>query len=292
MLVAERKGGGIRPVARFRRITGMGKELRTTGRIGPREFRASVSALKEFRGKMERLGVTRHRACGTAALRTASNRKEFLAAAAAAGVRIEVITASEEARRTWEGIDGRHRGGRGAVAMDIGGGSTEFIAGPGPGDSISLPIGVVVVCGLLPISDPPEAWQIRNLKRYFDARILDGTFSWGRRRFRRMVGTAGTFTTLAALDAGMTEYDPASIDGYGMSLRRMRSWGERLASLTDAGRLRLPGMEEGRERYIVPGVLQAVAAMERFGIRELVVSDAGLLEGILLGIKNGKGERG
>ncbi|MBI5419017.1 MAG: hypothetical protein HZA60_02910, partial [Deltaproteobacteria bacterium] len=201
------------------------------------------------------------------------------------------ISAEEEGRRTWEGIHVRVPGDGGSVVMDIGGGSTEFIAGMGKGASVSLPIGVVVVCGLFAISDPPEPWQIRNLRYFFSERISAGALSWGKRRFCRMIGTAGTFTTLAALDGKMTEYRPEKIDGYRMSLSRLRRWEERLARLTDAERLGLPGMEKGRERYIVPGTCQAVAAMEHFGVKELVISDTGLLEGIILGIPDGKGER-
>lgn len=284
MLVAGRIGGALRPVDRMRRITGMGKELRATGGIGEPELRESVLALKEFRGRMDALGVSRYRACGTAGLREAANRAAFLEAAKAVGVKVEVITAGEEARRTWQGIRGRLRGGVGSVVMDIGGGSTEFIAGMGRGGSVSLPIGVVVSLGLLPLSDPPQGWQIRNLKYYFAERITAGTSAWRKRRFRRMVGTAGTFTTLAALDRKMRTYRPEKIDGYAMSLERLKAWEERLGKLSEAERLRLPGMEKGRERYIVPGVCQAVAAMESMNVKELIVSDAGLLEGILLGI--------
>src|SRR4030042_365925 len=68
---------------------------------------------------MDALGVARYRACGTAGLREASNREEFLAAAAKAGVSVEIISAREEARRTWEGAVGKTRGG--ALVMDIGG---------------------------------------------------------------------------------------------------------------------------------------------------------------------------
>lgn len=292
MLVAERHRGKLRPVERMRRITGMGKEIRATGGIGEREFADSVSVLREFRGRMDALGVVQYRACGTAALREARNRDAFLEASAAAGVKVEVISAAEEARRTWNGIGARLRGGGNAVAMDIGGGSTEFIAGPGKGESVSLPIGVVVSCGLLPLSDPPEAWQLRNLRLYFSERIRSGTAAWGTRKFRRLVGTAGTFTTLAALEWRMKAYRPEKIDGYEISIERLRYWEERLGRLCEKERLRLPGMEKGRERYIVPGVCQAVAAMERFGTEKLVVSDAGLLEGILLGLADGKGEKG
>jgi exopolyphosphatase/guanosine-5'-triphosphate,3'-diphosphate pyrophosphatase len=292
MLVAKREGGRLRPVARARRLTGMGKELRATGRIGETEFRESLSALKEFRQRMDASGVERYRACGTAGLREAANRPAFIEAARTAGIEIEVITAEEEARRTWQGLHGRLRDGGTSVAMDIGGGSTEFIVGAARAESVSLPIGVVVSLGLLPVSDPPESWQIRNMRYYFSERISSGTSVWGKRRFRRMIGTAGTFTTLAALDRRMTVYRPERIDGYAMSLDRLKHWEVRLAKLTEAERLRLPGMERGRERYIVPGACQAVAAMERFRIKELIVSDAGLLEGILLGIPDRKGEKG
>ena len=69
MLVGSVEGRSIRPDRRMRRITGMGKALRESGRIGEQEFRASLEALREFREEMDRLGVVEYRACGTAALR-------------------------------------------------------------------------------------------------------------------------------------------------------------------------------------------------------------------------------
>ncbi len=290
MLVAARDGGRLRPLLRMRRITGMGQGLRETGAIGDRELRDSVAALRAFRREMDRLGVAGVRACGTAALRDATNRDAFLAEAAAAGVPVEVISPDEEARLTWTGVARGGRGESGAVVMDIGGGSTEFIAGPGRGESVSLPLGVVVLLGVFRLSDPPAPGQVRNLKYFLAERIGAGTRAWARRRFRRLVGTAGTFTTLAALDMRMTVYRPERIDGHAMPIGRVRAWEDRLCRLTASGVLALPGMEKGRERYIVPGICQAAAAMDRFGVTKLEISDAGLLEGILLGLPTGKGE--
>ncbi len=291
LLIAGRDSSRLRPVLRMRRITGLGRRLRETGAIGEPEFGESVAALRAFRRAMDRLGVGPGdvRACGTAALREASNGDAFLAAAAAAGVPVEVISADEEARLTWAGVT-RGAGARGTVVMDTGGGSTEFIVGPGRGESVSLPLGVVVLREEFRLSDPPETWQVRNLKHFLAERIAGGTRAWTRRRFRRMVGTAGTFTTLAALDMRMTAYRPERIDGYTMSVRRVREWEDRLCGMTAGRILALPGMEKGRERYIVPGICEAVAAMDRFGVGRLEVSDAGLLEGILLGLAHGKGE--
>ncbi|MGE5188624.1 MAG: Ppx/GppA family phosphatase [Gemmatimonadota bacterium] len=288
MLVAVRDRRGLRPVLRMRRITGMGRDLRETGAIGNRELRDSVAALRAFRREIDRLGVGVSRACGTAALRDASNRDAFLAGAAAAGFRVDVISPEEEARLTWAGVMGGKPAGGGAVVMDIGGGSTEFIAGPGRGESVSLPIGVVVLRDVFRLSDPPDPWQIRNLKYFLAERIAAGTRGLGRRRFRRLVGTAGTFTTLAALDMRMRTYRPERIDGYAMPAARVRAWEKRLCGLNAAAILALPGMEKGRERYMVPGICQAGEAMARFGAARLEISDAGLLEGIILGLPPAK----
>ena len=89
----------------------------------------------------------------------------------------------------------------------------------------------------------------------------------------------------------MKEYRPERIDGFRMRLAAVRRWEARLAKMTERQRLRLHGMEKGRERYIIPGVMQAVTALTHFGMTNLHISDSGLLEGILKGIANGKGER-
>lgn len=292
MLVAERGGRRPVPVARMRSIVGLGRLLRETGRIGKTEFAAGVRVLREFRREMGRAGVASYRACGTACLRSAENSADFLEAASAAGIDIEVIGPAEEARLAWEGIGQAVAGRPGDVAMDIGGGSTEFAYGHREGESVSIPTGVVAMSTLLPLSDPPDPWELRAVSYYAGRRIEDGTRIFGSRRFRRLIGTAGTFTTLAAMEMGMTRYDPDRIDGARLSGAAVRRWAGRLGRMTDAQRLRVTGMEKGRERYVVPGTLLIVAALERFGLNWVTVSDAGLLEGILAGVGRNGGEDG
>ncbi len=292
MVVARKDRRGIRVLARFRAITGLGKQLRTTGEIGPGEFSRSLAVLKDFSRTMARMGVASFRACGTAALREARNASSFLAASEAAGVPVEVIPAEEEAALTLRGVGrGAVPAGRGVV-MDIGGGSTEFIDGGRRLRSVSLPIGVAALCGLFPLSDPPRGWEIRNLRYFLEERIRTGTQPLGVRSAGVLVGTAGTFTTLAALDLRMKTYRPERIDGHVMRLDRVKGWERRILSSTEKARLALPGMEKGREKFIVPGIVQAVAAMEKFGAGRLVVSDAGILEGILEGLCRRKGGTG
>ena len=284
MMVAERDGKTVRPLARFQRIIGLGRALRDTGNIGEKEFRDAIAALRGFREEMDRLGVRSYRSCGTACLREAGNRDRFLSAAREAGVETEVIGPAEEGRLVWVGIRGVIPGRPGDIAMDVGGGSTEFTAGAGAGESISLPVGVVVMSSILPLSDPPLPWEWKALSHYAERRVGDGTSLFGKRRNRRLIGTAGTFTTLLALERRMTRYDPDRINGARLSKEAVLRWAGRLAVMTDAQRLRLPGMEKGRERYMVPGMALISAAVRRFGSDGVTVSDAGLLEGIVAGI--------
>jgi exopolyphosphatase/guanosine-5'-triphosphate,3'-diphosphate pyrophosphatase len=290
MIVGEPAARRTAPFVRRRHIVGLGRGLRDTGRIGDAEFAAAIGVLRGFRREMERMGVAGYRACGTACLREADNRAAFLEAALDEGIDVEVISPVEEARLTWKGIRAAVAGRPGDVAMDIGGGSTEFVVGPREEESVSLPTGVVVLSTLLPLSDPPKPWELRAVSYFADRRIEDGTRRFGSRRFRRLIGTAGTFTTLAAMERGMTRYDPDRINGATIRGAAVRRWAVRLGRMTDAQRLRVPGMEKGRERYVVPGVMLIVAAMKRFRVDGVTVSDAGLLEGILAGIERTGGE--
>lgn len=86
-------------------------------------------------------------AVATSAVRDAANRAEFLDRVKRdAGFDVEVITGDEEARRTLLGIrSGPSSGVTDMLALDIGGGSTEFILDrPGQAPIVrSIDIGVV-----------------------------------------------------------------------------------------------------------------------------------------------------
>ena len=284
MMVAKRDGETIHPIARYMRIIGLGRRLRDTGNIEEREFKEAIATLRMFRREMDLLGVDSYRSCGTAALREAANGEQFLAAAGKAGVVTETISPAEESRLVWEGTRRTIPMQAGDIIMDIGGGSTEFTAGPKPGDSISIPVGVVVLSTLLPLSDPPLQWEWKALSFYAKARIEDATRMFGRRKKRRLIGTAGTFTTLFALEKRMTRYEPDLVNGAVLSKKAVLRWEKRLAGMTDAERLMLPGMEKGRERYMAPGIALIAAALNRFETDSLIISDAGILEGVIAGI--------
>ena len=96
------------------------------------------------------------------------------------------------------------------------------------------------------------------------------------------MGTAGTVTTLAALDVKMTTYDPAKINGHLLSRQNIATLYQKMIGRPAQARLKLAGLETGREIVILPGILVVLAIMDLLEIHEMWASDAGLLEGVLL----------
>ena len=97
-----------------------------------------------------------------------------------------------------------------------------------------------------------------------------------------LVGTAGTMTTIAAIDQGLTVYDPQKITGHRISRSALEKIHFHLRSIPVEERRGVPGLEKGREDLIIAGAVVALNLLEVFGLETLMAVDSGLLEGVLL----------
>ncbi|HSE83178.1 MAG TPA: hypothetical protein VLB01_01355, partial [Thermodesulfobacteriota bacterium] len=99
-----------------------------------------------------------------------------------------------------------------------------------------------------------------------------------------LIGTAGTPTTLAAIELGLEKYNPDLVNGFVLKrdsvLRILRT----LIGLPLQERLKVKGLEKGREDVIIAGALILLKTMKRFSKDEVLVSDDGLLEGVAYSI--------
>ena len=91
----------------------------------------------------------------------------------------------------------------------------------------------------------------------------------------------GTFTTLAAMDRGITSFDRALVEGHALTREVVLSWGERLAPMGVEERKKLPGLQPQRADIVVHGVAILAACMEDMSIDAILVSDHGNLDGYL-----------
>ena len=77
-------------------------------------------------------------------------------------------------------------------------------------------------------------------------------------------------------------YEPARIHNYELQLSTIQEIEQTLLSRSKADRAGLPGLEKGREEVIAAGAIIIRTVMETVGMSEVLVSDLGLREGVLL----------
>lgn len=225
-------------------------------------------------------------AVATSAVRDAANRDEFLdRVKREAGFEVEIITGEEEARRTMLGIrSGLPPGVTDVLALDIGGGSTEFILDrPGEKPIVrSIDIGVVRLCERLLHHDPPTKEEVRQAREWVARETKAAVDDMGNYQSAIFVGTAGTITSLAAMAQKLPTYEPARIHNYRLQLSAIQELEQTLLSRKKADRIGLPGLEKGREEVIAAGAIIIRTVMETLGMSTVLVSDLGLREGVLI----------
>ena len=98
----------------------------------------------------------------------------------------------------------------------------------------------------------------------------------------RLVGVAGTVTTLACLAAGLEQYDREALHLRVLTTEEVREQLDRLAGMTLDQRAALACVQAGRAPVIVGGAAVLLAAMETLGFTEMIVSERDLLDGLAL----------
>ncbi len=278
---------GLRPVHGQQLVARLGEGLAEAGLLAPAAMARALAAVRGYAERARALGAERVVAVATAAVREARNRDQFVARLETeAGVAVRVVSGEDEARLTLLGV----MADLGPVAspfclVDIGGGSTELVVAREAETVavVSLRVGVVPLVERFLHADPVDWAEYEACARHVAERLA--AEAWPRIRPlhpRSVVGTAGTVTTLAALDLGLDAYDPARVQGHRLTARAVEGLLVRLGGLHVAERARLPCLEPGRADLIIPGIALVLGVLTGLGLPEVVVSDTGLREGVLL----------
>ena len=269
-----------------RRILRLGEGVDRDRQLTDAAMERVVACLKEWRSVIDRYQVSACAVVATSAVRDAGNRQVFLDRVKyESGFDVEIITGEEEARRTLLGIrSGLPAGVTDLLALDIGGGSTEFILDqPGQEPIVqSINIGVVRLCERILHHDPPTGKEIEQARAWVREETERAMASMPRPAGCSCVGTAGTITSLAAMAQKLPAYEPARIHNYRLTIETIRELEEQLLSRTKAERVGLPGLEKNREEVIAAGAIIVRTIMETLGEEECLVSDLGLREGVLI----------
>jgi exopolyphosphatase/guanosine-5'-triphosphate,3'-diphosphate pyrophosphatase len=290
-LVADAEPGATswRIVDHHQRVTRLGEGSRAAGRLAAAPAARTTAAVIDYVERARRAGADRIDIVATSAVREAENGTAYARdLGRVTGVTVRVISGQDEARLTLRGIlHGLGPGAGTTLAFDIGGGSTEFMLARDGAlvSALSLRLGVVPLAERYPLAEPAAVAEYHDLQNYV-ARQLSRELvpPIAGAPVDRLVGSAGTVTTLAALDLGLETYDPARVQGHVLTRAAIEQQRARLAALDVAGRAALPCLEPGRADLILPGVAIVLATLAQVGCEQLIVSDWGLREGLVVEI--------
>jgi exopolyphosphatase/guanosine-5'-triphosphate,3'-diphosphate pyrophosphatase len=285
LLVANVEDGRISDIARETRITRLGEGVDERRHLLPAPIARVRNVLTDFRRTAESLGAERTLAIATSAVRDAENGEAFLGEVEwSYGFATRLLSGNDEALLMFRGVTAERTLEQGTVIVDIGGGSTELVAG-GP-DSVgwhdSLDIGSVRLTERFLHSDPPTQGELDDaaaaVRRLLAERIPDET----RDDVRTAIGVAGTITSIAGLALGLEEYDRDRVHGFEMSADALAEQLRRLASAPLAERRQMRPLDPDRAPVIVGGAVIAREVLAYFGLDELEISERDILDGAAL----------
>jgi exopolyphosphatase/guanosine-5'-triphosphate,3'-diphosphate pyrophosphatase len=269
------------------RITRLSQGVDASRTLLPEALQRSYDVLSDYRALMDDAGVSRGLLVATSAVRDAANGEEFLEEARRrSGVDVRILDGAEEATFSYVGATtGLAPDSRTTVIVDVGGGSTELAAKfDGVLKSYSMQLGCVRVTeralGKGVVSDVSVAAARAMIDAELDrawAAVPDFARLFGN---VRLVGLAGSVSTLAQLDAGIALYDRNAVHHRRISLATVDLWRERLSAESPEERLARPGMVKGREDVLHAGLYVLAAVMTRLGTDEFLSSENDILDGI------------
>lgn len=281
LLVADAAPGALTPVLERATITRLGQGVDRTRELAPEARERTLACLRDYAAELVRLGVEKVAAVGTSALRDARGGAELVAdAARILGVAPSVIAGEREAELTFRGaLSGLDVSGP-VTVFDVGGGSTELVTGDAARtitSAVSHDIGSVRLFERHVATDPPTASELERVREDVDRTLATRPAPPP----GKLVGVAGTVTTLAAIALELGDYDPSRVHGSTLDFQTVRALVSRLASLPLEERKKVPGLEPKRADVIVVGAVIVERVLSMTQSDSLVVSDRGVRWGLL-----------
>ncbi|MBI3788597.1 MAG: Ppx/GppA family phosphatase [Ignavibacteriales bacterium] len=287
MLVADiQPDGTLATVRDEHSIPRLGKGVDEHKTISHETFQRALGFLKKYKDISDACRSEKIIACGTSALRDAVNKKEFISfISQELGFTIEVLSGDEEAELTYLGAISeflRRDGQQNFAVLDIGGGSTELTTGIGRRvtNKQSLDIGCVRLTERILKTSPPTALSIeRGVKRIKEHLAAYPPLLPAQ---TKLIGVAGTLTTLAALDLNLPTYDRERVSGHILTLESIQRIFHTLKTKSIEELTAYPQILAGRADVLLAGIMILLEVMKKISADQITVSDRGLRYGIAL----------
>jgi exopolyphosphatase/guanosine-5'-triphosphate,3'-diphosphate pyrophosphatase len=243
----------------------------------------AIACLERFKSRCNDFQVAKIEAIGTSAIRDASNKQTFLKSVKdATGIEIDVINGIQEANLIYQGIAYTYNFESPSLIMDIGGGSTEFIAANAIGikDLISLNIGVSRIFQLFSFSNPMTSEDILNVENYLEAHEND---FFNHINCQTLVGASGSFETFYEL-VHQTAY-PKGYETQELDFNEFESILDWIISTSQEERDLNDFIISIRKKMAPIAAIKTRWVIKKMKANRIVISPCSLKEGVLLRVE-------
>ncbi len=283
LLIAKITDGIIETLAHEQRTPRLGKNIDAEGIIGKPAFARVLEVLKEYKKIIEEHNPDKIITFGTSVLREVLNKEEFLSfIKSETGFDIEILTSNEEAYWSYRGAVSSLKSNGNIVVIDIGGGSTEISEGTltEVRCTNSINVGAVRMTERFFKNNPPTQAEIILATEFIKTAIE----KLGECKFtnEKLIGVAGTPTTLASIDLGLKDFDINKISGHHLKIERIEEIFKKLCKMKADEIRELSNTTEGRADIITAGTLILLEFMKYGKFKEIIVSERGVRYGIAL----------
>ena len=281
LLIAEVENNKIKEIIyQEKATTRLATNIDKTGMLAKEPFDKSIAVLAGFKKAVDKYNVKNIKTVATSAVREAKNGADFINAAKNEGINISIITGNEEGMLEYLGVCSGFDTGSHPLILDVGGGSSEIIYMQANNElhTESHKIGVVKMADMFDFKNSDKS-TIEKCSAYIHDFFKNVSIP---NNIENFIATAGTATTLAAIDMEMTEYDYKKVNGYKIEKNRVIEILNQISSTPYNERLNIKGMDKGREDLIIPGILIILDILNKTNLNTITVSDYGLREGAVV----------
>lgn len=283
LLIAEVENGQVtKVISDHTTVTKMGQGVHQAKRFHPDALKRVRECLQEYRKIIDHSQVDKILAVATSAARDVENQNELTKICTDLKIPLEIISGDREARMTFLGAVSDVVDHEGVAVIDVGGGSTELILqNEGKIHGVSVNVGSVRLADLFVKANPIPPADVEAARQYAREKFSEGKAKFHGMKAKRVIGVAGTPTTLAALEWN-EPFSETKVHGFKLSAGTVDKWIETMAPLSIAEREKFKGLEPKRADVIVLGSIALREAMRALESTEMTVSVRGVRYGLAM----------
>ncbi|MBF0586549.1 Ppx/GppA family phosphatase [Prosthecochloris sp. N3] len=289
VIVEESPEKGIVEIDRVKDMICIGRGSISTKMLNEEAIESGVATLKHFVLLASQHGVEPSDilAFATSAIREAHNRDVFLRRVLEeTGLKVKVITGAEEAQFIYYGVRNAVELSVGSdLLFDIGGGSVEFVIADNRRVHLleSRKIGVARMHERFITTDPLSRHELNLLDQFFCAELHTSVEKARQMNIRRAIASSGTAQNIARMIRYMTgRSGEVALNNSSFTRKEFQKLYKPIIGLTSAERRKLTGLDEKRVDLIIPGMVLVDVIFRVFKLKEIVISDSALREGMVI----------